>query len=84
MEQIVITEGLPEGWLIRRERRGSRGGEPLYWAYQWRNSVRKPRWFGFRTTITLTGWFRTTIAARNVEDAKALVLATARQMGARL
>lgn len=81
MEKIVITEGLPEGWLIRRERRGS--GEPLYRAYQWRNSVRRPRWFGFRTTITLTGWFKTTIAARNVEDAKALVLATARQLGAR-
>lgn len=81
MNSEVITDGVPEGWLIRIEwEPEGQGCRPVYRAYRW---YRKEKVF-FRKMIQLhaSGWKRTTIAHRHPDDTRTEIAATIKAEGA--
>lgn len=74
MRAGVITEGLPEGWMISTEYVFSGADcEPVYTARRWGTAVQKKF---LRKPVTMKGWVKAGFQSRWEEDTRAWILST--------
>lgn len=77
MSQDTITHGLPQGWLIKVEwEMDGQDSRAFYRAYRWHNvdkTTTRKRWW---VKSQESGWKRTTMVHRHVEDTVTEIFAT--------
>lgn len=75
---MIITEGIPEGWMIQCDwRYGGADVNACYVAYRWTSRTTKKL---FRKPVTRTGWFEAGYESRWQEYTVAWIVRTDAEM----
>lgn len=74
MSTGIITEGLPEGWMIQLDwRYGGADVDECYVAHRWGTRTTKKL---FRKPVTRTGWFKAGYESHWERDTHAWIMST--------